>query len=204
MNLHAFCVSFFSTQRSLYNSKDELYSKTIFQEIAKHYHYLVRHLYKLKTMLDLDISTRTERDYLYGWIKKTVTYAKISPKMVNPRDRAGNAEEEDLDIIFIIGEAHSHMTRQLNALSALQIILAAGKVGSQMTLQEDDGLTICLVRTPYPPASVHTLHSDGSILLHLQSLQQPLGQESTCVFLQPCQIHCMFCFCLPLREGRGV
>ena len=26
---------------------------------------------------------------------KTVTYAKISPKMVNPRDRAGNAEEEE-------------------------------------------------------------------------------------------------------------
>ena len=29
---------------------------------------------------------------------KTVTYAKISSKMVNPRDLAGNAEEgEDLD-----------------------------------------------------------------------------------------------------------
>ena len=36
-------------------------------------------------------STKTEFDCLYGWIlkKKTVTYAKISPKMVNPRDLAG-------------------------------------------------------------------------------------------------------------------
>ena len=28
---------------------------------------------------------------------KTVTYAKISPKLVNPRDIAGNAEEEEED-----------------------------------------------------------------------------------------------------------
>ena len=39
-------------------------------------------------------STKMEYDYLNGWIKKkqkTVTYTKISPKMVNPR----NAEEEE-------------------------------------------------------------------------------------------------------------
>ena len=31
-------------------------------------------------------------DYLYGWIKKKpVTCAQISPKMVSPRDIAGNA-----------------------------------------------------------------------------------------------------------------
>ena len=59
-------------------------------------------------------STKTECDYLYGWIKKKnknkkqktnktktkkkpVTYAKIiSPKMVNPKDIAGNAEEEEM------------------------------------------------------------------------------------------------------------
>ena len=35
-------------------------------------------------------SMKMECDYLYDWIKKTVTYAKISPKMVNPRDIAGN------------------------------------------------------------------------------------------------------------------
>ena len=29
--------------------------------------------------------------------QKTVTCEKISPKMVNPRDTAGNAEEEDDD-----------------------------------------------------------------------------------------------------------
>ena len=33
--------------------------------------------------------------YLYGWMEKTVTYTKISPKMVNPRDAAGHAEEEE-------------------------------------------------------------------------------------------------------------
>ena len=33
-------------------------------------------------------STKTEYDYLDGWIKK-VTYSKISPIMVNPRDLAG-------------------------------------------------------------------------------------------------------------------
>ena len=38
---------------------------------------------------------KMECDYLYGWTKKTVTYAKISPKLVNPRDIAGNAEEEE-------------------------------------------------------------------------------------------------------------
>ena len=36
-----------------------------------------------------------ECDNLYGWIKKTVAYAKISPKMVSPRDIDGNTEEEE-------------------------------------------------------------------------------------------------------------
>ena len=47
-------------------------------------------------------SRMTECDYLYGWIffnliffLKPVTYAKISPKMVNPRDLAVYAEEEE-------------------------------------------------------------------------------------------------------------
>ena len=36
-------------------------------------------------------------DSLNGWIKKKkmVTYAKISPKIVKPRDVARNAEEEE-------------------------------------------------------------------------------------------------------------
>ena len=38
---------------------------------------------------------KTECDYLYGWIKKTVTYAKISAKIVNPRDTAGKEAEEE-------------------------------------------------------------------------------------------------------------
>ena len=39
------------------------------------------------------LSMKTEFDYLYGWIK-TVTYAKISPNMMNPRDIAGNAVKQ--------------------------------------------------------------------------------------------------------------
>ena len=34
------------------------------------------------------------------WDSKTVTYAKISPKMVNPRDIPGKAEEEELREAF--------------------------------------------------------------------------------------------------------
>ena len=40
-------------------------------------------------------STKTECDCLNRWIKAMVTYAKISPRMVNPRDIAGNAKEEE-------------------------------------------------------------------------------------------------------------
>ena len=41
-------------------------------------------------------STRMECDYSYDWIKNGhVMYAKISPKMVKPRDIDGNAEEEE-------------------------------------------------------------------------------------------------------------
>ena len=40
---------------------------------------------------------KTEYDYVYGWIKQnTITYAKISPKNGEPRDIAGNTEEEEL------------------------------------------------------------------------------------------------------------
>ena len=38
---------------------------------------------------------KTECDDRYDWIKKQVAYVEISPKMVNPRDIAGNAEEEE-------------------------------------------------------------------------------------------------------------
>ena len=36
---------------------------------------------------------RMECDHLCGWIKK-VTYAKISPRMVNPGDVAGSAKKK--------------------------------------------------------------------------------------------------------------
>ena len=40
-------------------------------------------------------SMKMECDFLYGWNKKkTVTYAKVLPKMVNTRRISGNAEEE--------------------------------------------------------------------------------------------------------------
>ena len=42
----------------------------------------------------VNLSKKPECDYLYSRIKQTVTYAKISPKMVNPRDIAGEREEE--------------------------------------------------------------------------------------------------------------
>ena len=41
-------------------------------------------------------STKTEYDYLNGRIRKwSHTEEKISPKVVNPRDTAGNAEENE-------------------------------------------------------------------------------------------------------------
>ena len=44
---------------------------------------------------------KTECDYFNGWIKKKVTHAKISPKMVNPRYIAGNVEGEEEMFILI-------------------------------------------------------------------------------------------------------
>ena len=38
---------------------------------------------------------KTECDYLYGWIKKRSHMQKAHQKMVNPRDIAWNAEEEE-------------------------------------------------------------------------------------------------------------
>ena len=51
----------------------------------------------------------TECNYPYGWIKEkkkekkmvTHTHKKKAPKMVNPRDIAGNAEGEELESAFI-------------------------------------------------------------------------------------------------------
>ena len=42
-----------------------------------------------------------ECDYLYCWIKKTVTYAEISPRLVNPRDIAGNTEKEGEELAMV-------------------------------------------------------------------------------------------------------
>ena len=40
-------------------------------------------------------SAKRDYDYLHGWVKETVTYVAISTKMVNPRDIAVNADEEE-------------------------------------------------------------------------------------------------------------
>ena len=40
-------------------------------------------------------SKKMECDYLYGWIKQRSYAQKSHAKMVNPRDKAGNAEEEE-------------------------------------------------------------------------------------------------------------
>ena len=44
---------------------------------------------------------KIECDYLFGKTKKTVTYAKLSPKMVNLRDIAGNADEEVVAVMCL-------------------------------------------------------------------------------------------------------
>ena len=41
------------------------------------------------TQFNMSSFTKMECDYLNGWIKKAVTYANISPKMLNPTDTAG-------------------------------------------------------------------------------------------------------------------
>ena len=46
-------------------------------------------------------------------LRKTVTFAKISPKMVNPRDIAGSAEEEEAEELF------KKLTKKLPGLTAL-------------------------------------------------------------------------------------
>ena len=47
------------------------------------------------------LSTKIECDYLNGLIKKTVKYAKISPRMVNPRDIAGERRRRTTKTVWI-------------------------------------------------------------------------------------------------------
>ena len=48
-------------------------------------------------------STKTECDYLNGWIKKTVTYAKISPKSGDPQRYCwGTQNKQTKNLIMII------------------------------------------------------------------------------------------------------
>ena len=42
-------------------------------------------------------STKTECDYLYGWIKKRSHTQKSHPKVVNPRDIAGERQKKKND-----------------------------------------------------------------------------------------------------------
>ena len=45
---------------------------------------------------------KTECGYVYGWIKKTITYANNSQNRVNPRDIAGNAGKKNSCALSII------------------------------------------------------------------------------------------------------
>ena len=59
--------------------------------------------------IELNLSTNTECDYLYGWNKKA-TFANISPTTVNPRDKAGyTEEEEELDWTETVYHSHCHI-----------------------------------------------------------------------------------------------
>ena len=49
-------------------------------------------------------STKTECDYLYGWIKTQSHTQKSHPKMVNPREIAGKAEEGAFPLLSLGGE----------------------------------------------------------------------------------------------------
>ena len=56
--------------------------------------------------------TKTECDYLNGCIKKkTVTYTKISPKLVTSRYKAGNAEEEVTVLALLGSKSQAECTR---------------------------------------------------------------------------------------------
>ena len=81
------------------------------------------------------LSTKTECDYLNGWIikkkqKKTVTYARFLPQIVKPRDRAGNAEEEEEE-----GKA-SHF------------ISAGISLREKQSKEVGDLIMFCLIRIP--------------------------------------------------------
>ena len=59
-------------------------------------------------------STKTECDCLYGWLIKKGHICKITIKMVNPRDIAENAEEEEeFAVIVMKRECFSMFVRDL-------------------------------------------------------------------------------------------
>ena len=70
------------------------------------------------------LSMNMECGYLNGWIKKTVTYAKISPKMVNPRDRAG--EHRQRRIYLSVGQP-VETSFQVNHVPIKVIYLSVGQ-----------------------------------------------------------------------------
>ena len=69
-------------------------------------------------------SHRRNVEYLYGWIKKKLSHAKISPKVVNPRDIAGNAEEEYTNLKEL-DSATPHCNRCHGFVAAVVVVAAA-------------------------------------------------------------------------------
>ena len=63
---------------------------------------------ELFTVIELTINTRRQNVTTSMVGLKTVTYAKISPKMVNPRDIAGEREEEEDELTTINGREPGH------------------------------------------------------------------------------------------------
>ena len=96
------------------------------------------------------LSTKTECYYLSGWIKKNAAYAKIPPKMMNPRDTAVNTEEEEfifveVPVLFVQGIRNVHPRHQLQQhrgalhLSHLHHRQQQGERGRHAAPQGDPG-----------------------------------------------------------------
>ena len=118
---------------------------------------------------------RQNSDYLDGWIKKLITYAKISPKMVNPRDLAGNAgEEEEEDgvccVYFRCLEESAPSWNWYTANCARTRIAAAGRCMTGQMRQTRwfyfcSRLWLTVARWAFLGLALSALQSVGSVLI---------------------------------------
>ena len=96
-------------QMRVYKPRSSLCTHAFYRKDSKdpYIHVLDRWMPATKTP-SMHHPPRTEYDYLNGWTIKLVTYAKISPKMVNSTDIAGNTEEEEEAEILVSCTAVPH------------------------------------------------------------------------------------------------